>query len=498
MMMATLFWEQSTQLDQDDLQTILTAVDNTVFNARFINAGGPHLPVGYQRAVTDNIYAFARMHSGETIMRLCDGGEPIPPNLLSKMLNQHASSKASYSYTDGKDLNRAIQVEIISDGALSRAHVHRFYPDGSLALFEIDGAFAYILDAEDYRFYYGEHFERFYWAPTCISIEPYSRCNLRCQMCCYQSEMYANAPIDAIPHEFSVDLHQRIICEVAGLNRPMSIEYCWRGEPMLAPHLFDMLGYAADKGIPPSLVTNATLLDDTRARQLLDTGVGAVTFSIDGASKQTYEAIRVGADYDRVIANVRRFIELAHSQTKRPVIVIKTCRQKKNETELDNLVAMWMDAVDMIVIQNQAFPGNEQFPRWFNPGSQQTLGGRRPPCRALWLNLVVSTTGNSAQCTTFFDEHPDDILGNLNHLGVQDIWLGDAFRSRRALALDKQFQNIPLCRECDGVTCSAITIKKKYVNDDIYVINSACYQVFSRPSNRLLYPKPEIGTSDHV
>ena len=486
--MIKAFWEQSATISDKDCREAVTALQNSGLDELYVCASAGTVPDGFAKAGTDSVYEFAKANPGAAVLRLKEGGEPVPPQILKKMVALHQERNAPYTYTDGKDLNRSLLVEIIEAEAFAKAEAPGFYPDGSLALFKLDGAWAYVLDAEDYAYYYGSHFERFYSSPVGISIEPSSRCNLKCKMCCYQSEMYANAPMQKIPRFFDRGIHNKIIDEATSHGRPMSIEYCWRGEPMLNPELFSLLRYATDKGVPPSLVTNATLLTEENAEKLLDTGIGAVTFSIDGATKKTYETIRIGANFDTVKANVNRFIELAQQRDKRPIICIKTCRQEDNKAELDDLVAEWINKVDYVIIQNQSFPGGDTYRRWFNPESMRNLYNRRPPCHALWLNFTISTTGNAAPCVTFFDENPEDILGNVSESGVLDLWNGDDFKSRRALALEKRFDEIPLCKECDGVSCSAITLGKQFLGDDLFAVFSAGYVMYSRPSTALLYP----------
>ena len=54
-----------------------------------------------------------------------------------------------------------------------------------------------------------------------------------------------------------------------------------------------------------TFTTNATLLNDTISKKIIDSGVDVVFFSVDGASKETFEKIRVGANFERVKENIR-------------------------------------------------------------------------------------------------------------------------------------------------------------------------------------------------
>ena len=65
------------------------------------------------------------------------------------------------------------------------------------------------------------------------------------------------------------------------------------GEPMMHPRFFDMVAYAAGKGIRVTTNSNLTLLNERRAAACVASGLDCLHVSIDGATAETYERIRV-------------------------------------------------------------------------------------------------------------------------------------------------------------------------------------------------------------
>jgi radical SAM protein with 4Fe4S-binding SPASM domain len=53
------------------------------------------------------------------------------------------------------------------------------------------------------------------------------------------------------------------------------------------------------------------LLDRERAIELCEAGLDFIYFSVDGADKETYEKIRVGANFEQVIENISGMLEVA-------------------------------------------------------------------------------------------------------------------------------------------------------------------------------------------
>ncbi len=83
------------------------------------------------------------------------------------------------------------------------------------------------------------------------------------------------------------------------------------GEPCVNPHLHEFVAKISGAGARPCMTTNGTLLDERRAKALLDAGVQHVQFSIDAGTPQTYERVRVGGKWDRVLRNAETFHKLA-------------------------------------------------------------------------------------------------------------------------------------------------------------------------------------------
>ena len=81
------------------------------------------------------------------------------------------------------------------------------------------------------------------------------------------------------------------------------------GEPLTSPLLYDVLGAlrSARKGAPTMvhLLTNGVLLDERTTARLAEAGVGSISVSLDGATAEVNDRIRVGGDFHAVCENVR-------------------------------------------------------------------------------------------------------------------------------------------------------------------------------------------------
>jgi pyrroloquinoline quinone biosynthesis protein E len=137
------------------------------------------------------------------------------------------------------------------------------------------------------------------YLPTKLDIENVSRCNFRCTMC-QVSEWHKGQRAD----DMTFEVFKRIIDEQYGL---VEIKLQGMGEPIIQRDpFFDMIRYARSKHIWVRTVTNASLLHlKDNYKKIIDSGVNELQISIDGADKETFESIRQGSVFERVVENCK-------------------------------------------------------------------------------------------------------------------------------------------------------------------------------------------------
>lgn len=138
-------------------------------------------------------------------------------------------------------------------------------------------------------------------SPISAFLEVSARCNLRCTMCAINyDQRYKNSA--GRPPYLTPDLFARLRPIFPSLLRAYLFGL---GEPLLNPHLIDYATELAGHGVEVAFTTNGTLVDEETADRIARAGVSRVNVSIDGARPETYEAIRVGAKFDRVVRGIR-------------------------------------------------------------------------------------------------------------------------------------------------------------------------------------------------
>jgi MoaA/NifB/PqqE/SkfB family radical SAM enzyme len=169
-------------------------------------------------------------------------------------------------------------------------------------------------------------------------LEVSARCNLRCQMCAINYDTRYRSSSER-PALLTPDLFARLRPVFPTLLR---VYLFGLGEPLLNPHLVDYIREASSAGVEVVFTTNATLVDDAKAEEIALGGAERVTVSIDGATAETYEAIRRGARFERVIRGIRALVA-AGARHGRPLVDLSFVAMRSNVEEVPLLVDLCAD-----------------------------------------------------------------------------------------------------------------------------------------------------------
>ncbi len=272
--------------------------------------------------------------------------------------------------------------------------------------------------------------------PRAMGIEITNRCNLNCIMCPRQQ---MSRPVgDMRIKEFEYLINQ-------GGNR---LEYVWLqdyGEPLLHPQVSAMIRICKQQGIRVSISTNATLLNEEIGRQIIESGLDYFMLALDGTSKGTYESVRKGADFDKVINNIKQFLATAARQPRRPFIVMQLVCMPETKAEVASFLREWnRPGVDAVRIRQVTYSINRE---GSNEERQFVNVRRRNPCFWLWAEPQIKWDGRMVPCCQ--DVNAELALGNALEEPFYELWNNRRMQHLRHLHIAGKADEIPLCRSCN-------------------------------------------------
>ncbi len=322
--------------------------------------------------------------------------------------------------------------------------------------------------------------------PTYLQIEPVGQCNLRCEMCPIQFRR--DGPPWGPPAFMPFEQFKATIDQFLNLRE---LHLQGLGEPMMHPRFFDMVEYAAGKGIKVTTNSNFTLLTRGRADRAVTSRLDAIHVSIDGARPETYARIRVRGRQDRVLRNLEMLLEArGRMNSDRPHLRLVVVVMRQNLDELPDLVRLahrW--SFEGMFVQHlchdfgeaslpaeyrpmrefvQAETLLEEDPllveRWFDearavaeelkvdlrlPGIRPRVHPRGTPgperCDWPWRGAYVSYQGLAMPCCMI--STPDRLnFGSVVEHGVGQVWNGEQYEEFRARLASDDPPDI--CRSC--------------------------------------------------
>lgn len=311
--------------------------------------------------------------------------------------------------------------------------------------------------------------------PVRLQIEVTDRCNFDCIMC---NRLTRPGIKFSLSNDVSAYVFSRLLDEI----HPYYVTLNGLGEPTLHKQIDRMLIDCRSRGIRSQMPTNLSL-PDPLLNKVAPNPPGVLTFSMHGASKESFEAISVHSKFESCIDLFEQF--LGKVDRKQVEIRVLCALQAKNLHEYDGFfdyLNRWglLDRFVLLPVndlrtgpeeERRIFPTADEIERTlsrldsdlaachdaaklkFLNRWRETILAIRPaeqvvetgPCLVPWFSTYITARGNVLPCCYLTDE--DHVLGNIHEESFAQIWNGPRYREfRRKLRDDRG--SLPGCRSC--------------------------------------------------
>ncbi|MBZ0156977.1 MAG: radical SAM protein [Alphaproteobacteria bacterium] len=215
------------------------------------------------------------------------------------------------------------------------------------------------------------------------------------------------------------------------------------GEPMLHPKAVELVEYAKKAGAKIGLITNGSRFTGESSRRLLEAQVDMIEFSVDAADPETYDKVRKGLDWDTLLTNVKRMVELRNRMQSATKIIASGVNQ--TGVDIDAVAKFWEPLVDNF--QKRKYltwgindPSKSADPDPYLPPEQMI------PCPFLFERLNIDSRGKVMVCG--FDIAAVTDMGNIHEKSIKEIWHGEGFEFYRQKHLSQRGSELELCKNC--------------------------------------------------
>lgn len=280
-----------------------------------------------------------------------------------------------------------------------------------------------------YGYYANKHSMRTY--PALIGMELTNHCNLECVMC---PQPRQTRDLGLMP----MDMFKKIVDEVRGKSEFMYLY--GMGESLLHPKFFEMADYAVKAGLKTSLSTNLSFLNEERSHKLLESGIDFVTLALDGTTKDTYESIRLGGEFEKNLEQTKRFLQMKIESNSRCSVDVQFIQMAKNKSQVDQVRGLFTAE------EQKAIKVFRVKPVFNSPSIAKDEIVHRHPCYFLWSTMTITWDGRVSMCCMDYDS--EVVLGDLNKSSVFDVWNSEGLADLREKHKKLDYKSMPICDKC--------------------------------------------------
>lgn len=290
-----------------------------------------------------------------------------------------------------------------------------------------------------------KNIEEALYFPKFIFLETVRVCNARCPFCAID-HWDKSVPL------MSDALFEKIVGELEKFNKWLyRVNIQKAGEPFMDRKLIPRIRRLKEAGVRHiAISTNASLLTQKKAEEVLEAGIDDIMLSIDSVEKEKYEKMRVGLEYEKVIANIRTFFMVRNEISPNTTVRVRGVSfhdldSAEDKKEMADWEAFWKELRkphDRIYMKR---PHN-----WAN---QKTWDGHTPdydkiyhPCILPWSTMSINTDGKVPFCSLDYDAKYN--MGDLTKHTIEEVWNDGPWKLLRERHATGRRNEISFCQGC--------------------------------------------------
>jgi radical SAM protein with 4Fe4S-binding SPASM domain len=268
-----------------------------------------------------------------------------------------------------------------------------------------------------------------------------------------------NGEMDRPRGKLDFDNFKKIMDEIGRFI--FQVQFWNQGEPFINKSFLDFVQYAKTKGVMTQTSTNGHFIrTDEMAEEIVRSGLDQIIFSMDGTNQETYEAYRIGGNYNLVIETLGRLSSAKRRlNSKTPLIELQFLILKHNQDEIDKIIEIAKDQkvnrvsfkTAQVYSQEQAvtyLPENLDYSRYNFNGENYNIKSELPNwCKRLWLNSTINWDGSVSPCC--FDKDADYAFDNIFQNGTTftQTWKNKKYNGFRKSVMTNR-KGIDMCGNC--------------------------------------------------
>ncbi|RGX07881.1 radical SAM/SPASM domain-containing protein [Paraclostridium sordellii] len=285
--------------------------------------------------------------------------------------------------------------------------------------------------------------------PYYLDVELTNFCNFNCCFC-----PTGTKAMQRMRGHMPDNVADAIAENVKKYNIP-AVRFIRWGEPTLHPNYLSILEKVKNAGALIHINTNGSLLDEAQIQKLLDMHLDSIKFSFQGADEGTYNEMREGGDYLRLLDIVRKFHEM-RGERDYPYIQISTTLTGETAEQIEGFKSDIGDYCDYYNVGYTKLNhlnvdtmniDEEEKKKIRRLQEHETINHTfRPVCVEAFDKLSINWNGDVTLCCGDYDNFM--LVGNILDMDLKQIFNSRAADIYRDAIAKMQYGKIKCCSNC--------------------------------------------------
>ncbi len=285
--------------------------------------------------------------------------------------------------------------------------------------------------------------------PQYIDVELTNNCNFNCRFCPTGTKsmhrMRGYMPDEVV---------EALVKNVKEYNIP-AVRFIRWGEPTLHPEYLDILEKIKKTGALIHINTNGSLLDEAQIKRLIDIHLDSIKFSFQGADEGTYNEMRAGGDYIKLLNIIKMFYNM-RGDLEYPYIQISTTLTDETDEQIENFkndVGKYCDYYNIgftklnhLNVNSMKVSEEEKIKIKKLQEHEKINHVYRSNCMEAFDKLSINWNGDVTLCCSDYDNFM--IVGNILDNNIKEIFNSNAAKIYRNAIAKGQYGLIKCCSEC--------------------------------------------------
>lgn len=308
--------------------------------------------------------------------------------------------------------------------------------------------------------------------PFKLEIEHTTVCNKRC-IHCEHTHWKEKAEI------LNFENFKKIVDQFPRLKW---INLTGEGDNFLNPDYMKFIGYLRSRHVSVNFVDEFDFIESEKAKKLVELGVNCIWISMDGATKETYEKIKVGCNFEKAVQNIKTLQETKKKLgSPLPTLCFRFIVTNLNYQEMPEMVELVHSFGDLGEGSRLEFTGLLTFKEIehlkLDSLPEEIIEGTKNRARELevpisfshlrkeelpsinkcsaWTEPYIMMGGYVLPCCAILMSNKREFLrkhafGNINKKSFKEIWESERYKQFRRMVVNKKAKVPLLCAGCRG------------------------------------------------